>query len=1070
VIPIRRFALCNLFLVFTFVAFSFSQQFDPKLFQELHWRLIGPFRGGRGVAISGVPGQPNLFYMAPNNGGVWKTTDFGRTWNPIFDDQPTGSVGALAIAPSNPEIIYVGSGEGLRRPDLSTGDGMYKSTDGARTWQHLGLRDGQQIAAILVDPRDPNRVFVAVLGHPYGPNAERGVFRSTDGGLTWQKVLYKDENTGAIDLAFDPSNLQIVYADMWASRRPPWTTGGGYNGPGSGLYKSTDGGTTWRQLTKGLPTWTEGLGRIGLGIAPNDSSRVYALVDSTKLGGLYRSDDAGENWQRINSDDRLWGRGDDFACVRVDPKNRDTVYVANISTYRSNDGGHNFTAIKGAPGGDDYHTIWINPDNPQIVALAVDQGVTISVNGGQTWSSWYNQPTAQFYHVITDNQFPYWVYGGQQESGSVGTASRSDFGEITFRDWYPVGVEEYGYVAPDPLNPNLIYGGKATKFNRVTGQTQDISPVVLRTGQYRFNRTAPLLFSPANPHILFLGSNVLFKTTDGGNSWQIISPDLTRQDPGVPASLGVFVESDSAKGKHRGVIYSLAPSPKDVNLTWAGTDDGLIHVTHDGGKNWVNVTPPELTPWSKIAQMDASHFDVATVYAAVNRFRLDDLHPYIYRTHDSGKTWQKIVNGIPDNEPVNTVREDPERKGLLFAGTERTVYVSFDDGDRWQSLRLNLPATSIRDLVVHRDDIVIGTHGRSFWILDNITPLRQMDEKVGAGEAYLFAPQLTYRVRRNNNTDTPLPPEEPAGQNPPDGAMFDYVLKSAATGPVTIEISDESGKPVRHFSSADKPDPVNEKELNIPMYWIRPARVVSTQAGMHRFVWDLHYPPPDSLEHEYPISAIYHDTPRTPLGPAALPGKYTVKLTMSGINYTQPLTIKMDPRVKATEDGLRQQFELEIKINEAMHHDYQTLQQVRGLRQQLKNLTAKIREGQLKKTVAAVESETAELEGNEGGYGTTFLSTPEGRSLARLNVGLNTLLTAVDSADAAPTTQAVSTFSDLTNALNQQLARWEVIKSKDVPELNLKLKRSGLPQLNPELVNAAGDLSGNHNRAGDDEP
>jgi len=1070
VISIRRFAFCNLLLVIAFVAFGFSQHFDANLFQELHWRLIGPFRGGRGVAISGVPGQPNVFYMAPNNGGVWKTTDYGRTWNPIFDDQPTGSVGALAIAPSNPEIIYVGSGEGLRRPDLSTGDGIYKSSDGGRSWQHLGLRDGQQIAAIVVDPHDPNRVLVAVLGHPYGPNAERGVFRSTDGGLTWQKVLYKDENTGAIDLAFDPSNSQIIYADMWASRRPPWTTGGGYNGPGSGLYKSTDGGTTWRQLAKGLPTWAEGLGRIGLGIAPNDSSQIYALVDSPKLGGLYRSDDAGETWQRINSDDRLWGRGDDFACVRVDPKNKDTIYIANISTYRSTDGGHNFTAIKGAPGGDDYHTIWINPGNPQIIALAVDQGVTISVNGGQTWSSWYNQPTAQFYHVITDNQFPYWVYGGQQESGSVGTASRSDFGEITFRDWYPVGVEEYGYVAPDPLDPNLIYGGKATKFNRLTGQTQDISPVILRTGQYRFNRTAPLMFSPVDPHILYLASNVLFKTTDGGNSWQIISPDLTRQDPGVPPNLGVFVESDSAKGKHRGVIYSLAPSPKDVNLMWAGTDDGLIHVTRDGGTNWANVTPPELTPWSKIAQMDASHFDIATVYAAVNRFRLDNLHPYIYRTHDSGKTWQKIVNGIPDNEPANTVREDPERKGLLFAGTERTVYVSFDDGDHWQSLRLNLPATSIRDLVVHQDDIVVGTHGRSFWILDNITPLRQMDAKVAASDAYLFAPQLTYRVRRNNNTDTPLPPEEPAGQNPPDGAMLDYVLKSAAIGPVTIEISDESGKLVHRFSSTDKPEPMNEKELNIPTYWIRPARVLSTRPGMHRFVWDLHYPPPDSLEHEYPISAIYHDTPRTPLGPTVMPGKYSVKLTVNGTTYTQPLMIKMDPRVMTTQGGLRQQFELETKINEAMRRDYETLQQVRSLRRQLKNLIEKVRQGQLKETVSALESKAAELEGNEGGYGRTFLSTAGGRSLARLNAGLNTLLAAVDSADAAPTTQAVSTFSDLNNALDQQLARWDVIKSRDVPELNLKLKRFGLPRLNPELVTAAGDLSSNHNRAGDDEP
>ncbi len=515
-IPIRRVIVCIISLISIFATLAPAQQFDPKLYQELRWRLIGPFRGGRSVAISGIQSQPNVFFMAANNGGVWRTTDYGRTWNPIFDDQPTGSIGALAIAASNPDVIYVGSGEGLRRPDLSTGDGIYKSLDGGRTWKHLGLRDGQQIGAIIVDPHDPNRVFAGVLGHPYGPNAERGVFRSLDGGLTWEKVLYKDENTGAIDLEFDPANPQTVYADMWASRRPPWTAGNSYSGPGSGLYKSTDGGSTWRQLTKGLPTWNDHLGRIGFGIAPSDSNRIYALVDSLKLGGLYRSDDAGESWERINSDDRLWGRGDDFACVRVDPKDKDKLYIANISTYRSTDGGRNFTAIKGAPGGDDYHTIWINPQNPQIFALAVDQGVVISVNGGETWSSWYNQPTAQFYHVITDNQFPYWVYGGQQESGSIGIASRSDFGEITFRDWYPVGVEEYGYVAPDPLDPNIIYGGKATRFNRLTGQTQDVSPVVLRTGKYRFNRTAPLIFSPVDPHTLYLGSNVVFKTMDEG--------------------------------------------------------------------------------------------------------------------------------------------------------------------------------------------------------------------------------------------------------------------------------------------------------------------------------------------------------------------------------------------------------------------------------------------------------------------------------------------------------------------------------------------------------------------------
>jgi photosystem II stability/assembly factor-like uncharacterized protein len=1021
-----------------------AQQVDPALYQELRWRMIGPFRAGRTVAISGVPGQPNLFYMAPNNGGVWKTTDYGRTWNPIFDDQPTGSIGSLAVAPSNPDVIYVGSGEGLRRPDLSVGDGIYKSTDAGCTWQHLGLHDALQIGTIVVDPKDPNRLFVAALGHPYGPNAERGVYRSLDGGQSFQKVLYKDDDTGAIDLIFDPRNSQVIFADMWASRRPPWTTGGAYNGKGSGFYKSADGGNTWRQITKGLPSEAEGLGRIGLAVALSDPDRMYAMVDAKKNGGVYRSDDAGESWQLVNTEERVWGRGDDFAMVRVDPKNKDVIYAANTSTYKSTDAGKNFTAIKGAPGGDDYHTIWINPDNPDIIALAVDQGATISVNGGKTWSSWYNQPTAQFYHVITDNQFPYWVYGGQQESGSVGTASRSDFGEITFRDWTTVGVEEYGYVAPDPLHPNLIYGGKATVFDRNTGQTRDVSPVVLRTGQYRFNRTAPLLFSPVDPHVLYLGSNVLFMTRDGGNSWQIISPDLTREDPGVPPSLGQFVEADSTKGKHRGVIYSIAPSPKDVNLIWAGTDDGLIHVTRDGGKSWENVTPPEMTPWSKLAQIDASHFNTSTAYAAVNRFRLDDLHPYIYRTHNGGETWQKIVNGLPD-DPVNTVREDPERKGLLFAGTERSVYVSFDDGDHWQSLKLNLPPSSIRDLVVHNDDIVVGTHGRSFWILDNIIPLRQAHVEVAGAAAHLFAPQMTYRVRRNNNTDTPLPPEEPAGQNPPDGAMFDYWLKSAASAPVVLEIRDAAGNLVRRFSSADKPEPVNAKELNVPMYWIRPARVLSAAAGMHRFTWDLHYPEPDVLDHEYPISAIYHDTPRYPLGAAVLPGQYNISLTVDGKHYTQPLHLRMDPRVKTSPDDLHSQFELDRKIADALHRDYQALQQVRSLRSQLKALTERRPSPEIAKTIAALEAKAAALEGDGGGYGTRFLSTPEERSLARLNTGLGAVLSALDSADAAPTTQQSGMFADLEKALTAQLASWEQMKSKDVADLNAQLSKAGLP-------------------------
>ncbi len=1037
-----------------------AEQYDPTMYQELHWRMIGPFRGGRTVAISGVPGQPNVFYMAPNNGGVWKTTDFGRTWNPIFDNEPTGSIGALAVAPSNPDTIYVGSGEGLRRPDLSVGDGIYKSTDAGRTLQHLGQRDGalrdaEQIGSILVDPKDANRVFVAALGHPYGPNAERGVYRSLDGGETWLKVLYKDENIGAIDLVFDPRNTQVIFASMWASRRPPWTTSESYDGLGSGLYKSTDGGSTWRQITKGLPSEADKLGRIGFAVSPSDPDRMYALVDAKKGSGVYRSDDAGESWQLVNFEDRVVGRGDDFACVRVDPRNKDVIYVANTSTYKSTDAGKNFTAIKGAPGGDDYHTIWINPENPDIIALGVDQGATISVNGGQTWSSWYNQPTAQFYHVITDNEFPYWVYGGLQESGSVGTASRSDFGEITFRDWTTVGTEEYGYVAPDPLHPNLIYGGKVTVFDRNTGQTRDVSPVVLRTGKNRFDRTAPLIFSPADPHVLYFGSNVLFATRDGGNSWQIVSPDLTREDPVSPPTLGPFVEADRAKGKHRGVIYSIAPSPKDANLIWAGTDDGQIQVTRDGGKNWQNVTPPELTPWSKLAQMDASHFDTDSAYAAVNRFRLDDLHPYIYRTHDGGKSWQKIVSGLPDNEPVNTVREDPERKGLLFAGTERSVYVSWDDGDHWQPLKMNLPPTSIRDLVVHHDDVVVGTHGRSFWILDNISPLRQFSPGVANAPAHLFAPQVTYRVRRNNNTDTPLPPEEPAGKNPPDGAMIDYWLnsKTAASGPVTLEIVDtSSGKVVRRFSSADKPEVVNPKEFNIPMYWVRPARTLSAAPGMHRFIWDLTYPAPDVLTRDYTMSAIYHDTPLYPLGATVLPGKYNVVLAVGDKNYTQPLTIRMDPRVKTLPEDLAQHFDLDRKIAGALHRDYEAIKQVRSLRAQLKwawlaggidHVTSKDRA--IKKAAMELGAKAATIEGEEGDYATSYLSTPEGRSLSRLNGGFNALVTALDTADAAPTSQQAAMFVELEKALEEQLSAWEELKTKDIPELNKELKKARLP-------------------------
>jgi photosystem II stability/assembly factor-like uncharacterized protein len=1034
--------------------FALAQQFDQSLYQNMRWRMIGPHRAGRTVGATGVPGQPNLYYIGVNNGGVWKSDDYGRTWVPIFDDEPTGSIGDLAVAPSNPNIIYVGSGEGLQRPDLSVGDGMFKSTDAGKTWKHIGLADAQQIGQIIVDPRDANRVYVAVLGHPYGANEQRGVFRSTDGGESWQKILYKDENTGAIAIAFDPKNPDILYTDLWAAREGPWENGS-WEGKTSGLFKSTDGGDTWHQLTGGLPTAEEGLGRIGFGIAPSDPDRIYATVDARQKGGIYRSDDAGESWRLINTDRRLWGRGGDFAEIKVDPKNEDIVYDANVATYRSTDGGKTFTGFKGAPGGDDYHRIWINPDNPDIILIAADQGATLTVNGGETWSSWYNQPTAQFYHVITDNQFPYNVYGGQQESGSVGIASRGNDGEITFREWHPVGAEEYAYIAPDPLHPNLIYGGKVTRYNKTTGQVQNVAPEPVRSGKYRFIRTMPLLFSPVDPHILYLASNVLFKTANGGDSWQIISPDLSREKPDVPENIGVFRTPEMANQPRRGVIYAVAPSYRDVNVIWAGTDDGLIHVTRDGGKHWQNVTPSGVTSWSKVAQMDAGHFDTKTAYAAINRIRLDDMRPHIYRTHDGGKTWKEIVSGLPDSGPVNTVREDPVRKGLLFAGTERAVYVSFNDGDDWEPLRLNMPATSIRDLVIHNDDVVVGTHGRSFWILDDITPLRQITEKVAAAGAFLFKPQVAMRVHWNNNTDTPLPPEEPAGQNPPDGALIDYYLKSDASE-VKLEILDHAGKLVRQFSSSDEPEMLNPNNLAYPTYWFRPPEVLSARAGMQRFVWNLHYAAPEGVRRGYPMTAIYHNTATSPVGPWVQPGEYTVRLTVDGRTFTQPMTVKLDPRVKISHGDLQQQFDLSMICYRGLQQIRTTRSGIRNVRLQVQSLLKKENLGGLKANLEDLEKKAGSIDGTgrvsdvDIIYFSPFASRGGQETLAGLQTRLLYLMALLQSADAKPTSQAVAAVRHQEGALKELLGRWADVRTKDLKKLNEALRKADLSPLTVE--------------------
>lgn len=1023
--------------------------FDAKFFEGMRWRCIGPYRGGRTVAISGVPHQPNVFYMAAVNGGVWKTTDFGNTWDPIFDGQPTGSVGALAVAPSDPNVIYAGSGEGLQRPDLATGDGIYKSTDAGKTWTHLGLRDAQQIAAILVDPKDPSRVFVAAVGHPYGPNAERGVFRSTDGGQTFQKVLFSDENTGAADLAFDPANPQTIYATLWAARVAPWEvrSGESFITSGSGIFKSTDGGTTWRALTKGLPTSEDRLGRIGIAVAPSEPNRIYASVEARKNGGVYVSTDAGESWKFVNGDHRIGGRGPGAMGIAVAPDNPDVIYVANTTTWKSTDGGKTFVGFKGAPGGDDYQRIWINPENSQIIALSSDQGAVISVNGGATWSSWYNQPTAQLYHVTTDNRFPYWVYGAQQESGSVATLSRSDFGEITFRDWRLPGIFEYGAIAIDPLDPNILYGAWLTRTNQDISEYAQVTPEPIRRGEYRYVRTLPVLFSPLEPHTLYFAANVLFKTTDAGNSWQVISPDLTRESYEIPPNLGVFAASDPEKGKHRGVIYAVAPSFKEASTIWAGTDDGLIHLTRDGGKTWQNVTPPQLKPWSKVSIIEASHFDAGTAYAAINSFRLDDLRPRIYRTRDFGKTWTEIIKGIPNGGATNAVREDPIRKGLLFAGTEGSVYISFNDGDEWQPLQLNLPHTSMRDLAVHGDDLIVATHGRSFWILDDITPLRQLNAEVAKEGVHLFAPQTAIRFRWNRNPDTPLPPEFPAGKNPPDGAIIDYYLVAALDKPVTLEILDDQQHLVRRYSSADKPEPMEKiaKENPIPMYWVRSTQILSAEAGMHRFVWDVHYAPPESLEHEFPISAIVHDTVKYPLGAWALPGNYTVKLTVDGRSFTQPLVLKMDPRITTSLADLRKQFEMESGSVEGMNQSYEALSKVRSVRAQLKELAVRAGKGALSEKIAALDKQAAEL---EGAAQSSFFGLPPGakqpENFSTLNQHLNGILGVADSADAAPTTQATAVYAELRGALDRLSLRWTKIREEDIAALNKELQKAGL--------------------------
>jgi photosystem II stability/assembly factor-like uncharacterized protein len=1022
--------VCSLFML----AAAAAAAVDPTLFGDLHWRLLGPFRGGRVLAVSGVPGEPEHFYFGSVNGGVWETEDAGRTWRPVFDSQPIGSIGALAVAPSNPKILYVGSGEADMRSDIAQGDGMYKSGDGGKTWSHVGLVDSQQIGRIIVHPENPDVVYVAALGHPYGPNAERGVFRSTDGGKSWQRILDRnDQDTGAIDLAFEPGNPRTIYAALWQTRRTPWSVYPPSSGPGSGLFKSTDGGDHWTEIRgHGLPDNPE---RIGLAVAPSAPKRVYAIVDAEE-GGLFRSDDGGATWTRTSSDNRIWGRGWYFGGITVEPGNPDIVYACNTNVYRSEDGGKIFVPVKGAPGGDDYHQLWIDPQHPERRILGVDQGTTISLNGGRTWSSWFNQPTGQFYHVATDNRFPYWVYGAQQDSGAAGVPHHTNtidginltqFAEIT-------AGGESDNIAPDPKDPNILFGGRVEKLDLRTRQTQSIDPTIAIPENDRHTWTLPLIFSRRDPRKLYFANQQLYRTEDGGGSWTVISPDLTRENPATPPNLdAVTVAVNTRTGPRRGVIYTIAPSYITDGDLWLGTDDGLIWRTLTDGEHWIDVTPTALSAWSKVGGIEPSHFDSGTAYAAVDRHRLDDFRPYIYRTRDGGKHWQAIAEGIPAGSFVNVVREDPVRKGLLYAGTEKGAYVSFDDGDHWQTLQLNLPVTSVRDIDVHGDDVVIATHGRAFWVIDDVTPLRQINAQVEAATAWLFQPPTAVRERTAGFSGSPMPKDEPSAPNPPFGAHIDYFLRYAPAQPLTLEILDGNDGLIRRYSSADPVPHADPAKLTTAPEWFNAPSILSTTPGMHRFIWSL----------RYPGLPTRRGTPGD--GVWAPPGRYKVALTVDGQRLVQPLTIAPDPRMHLTLDAYAEEFGLARQIEETRTAVAAALAEAQALMAKLHE-RRKGATGAIASAIDALQARASELSDvvPAANPANVFWLPPKSTtSLRFLDSALQKVEAAVDGADAAPSNDVHTGYAKLRPIADTALRTWTEFKKTDVAALNAQLKAAG---------------------------
>jgi len=1006
--------------------------------QPLAWRSIGPYRGGRVLTVAGVPAEPDHFYFGAVNGGVWETRDAGRTWLPIFDEAPVGSIGALAVAPSDPKVLYVGTGEADMRSDIAQGAGMFRSRDAGHTWQPIGLEDSQQIGRIAVDPGNADTLLVAALGHPYGPNETRGIFRSTDGGASWQRTLYKDADTGAIDVAFEPGNARVVYAALWQTRRPPWNVYPPASGPGGGLYQSHDGGQTWTELSHGgLPRQP---GRIGIAVAPSQPQRVFALVDATE-GGLYRSDDAGASWTRVSDDPRIWKRGWYFGGVTVDPTNPDVVYICNTGVYRSSDGGARFLPVKGAPGGDDYHELWIDPRDAQRRILGVDQGAVLTLNGGTTWSSWFNQPTGQFYHVITDNRFPYWVYGAQQDSGAAGIPSRTDnIDGINLTEFRETAVGgESDNIAPDPTNPQIIFGGRVDRLETRSGQKFSVPPTLAYPGLYRGTWTLPLVFSPADPHALYFGNQRIFRTTDRGRHWQPVSPDLSRERPAVPANLDAASAADyDGNGARRGVVYAIGPSPLEAALLWAGTDDGLVWKSLDGGAHWKDVTPGALTDWSKIGAVEPSHFDTGTAYIAVDRHRLDDRRPYIYRTHDGGASWTLIVDGLADgvHNSVNVVREDPAHRGILYCGTEHGVYVSLDDGGRWQPLQQNLPRTSVRDLVVHGADLVIATHGRGFWIMDDVAPLRAL---AGAGSSgtELLPPSPAIRVRPTGFIGSPMPKDEPRGANPAAGAYLDYRLDATVSGPVELTILDASGVAARVFRSDAQPPTVDPGKSVIAPEWITPPQRLAGTAGAHRFVWDLHY-----------ATQLTADDPEEPEeGVWAPPGTYTVELKAGGSVYRQRLTVVADPRVALPAAAYARQFALARDIERARAEIARALAETGKVQSALRALPPGAA-ADARAAAAELQAITDAAPAIRSADSTGLVPTSTG-GLRYLGIAFHGLAQAVDGADAAPTPDAERGYLRHRALLDAALARWASFKAGALARLNTQLEADGAGPIAP---------------------